>query len=161
MVMGDPVEINISMWQSLLVYNACPEPLTEGTALVSPFLLKIDTFGKWLRYLTKVCYVKLKKNSDIWTNSDNLSPVEPLLPVSVSLSKWNCPFFAFPKVASINGIPVKTSLQNIHCWVLWSIHKCQVRNLGQEAGWVSGACQVWPWGCFQKAIVQLLKFHHI
>ena len=46
MVMGDPVEVNISMWQSLLVYNACPEPLTEGTVHVSPFLLQIDTFDK-------------------------------------------------------------------------------------------------------------------
>ena len=49
------------MWQSLLVYNACPQPLTEGTALVSPFLLQIDTFGKRRRCLTNVCDVKLKK----------------------------------------------------------------------------------------------------
>ena len=26
-----------------------------------PYLLQIDTFGKWLRCLTNVCYVKLKK----------------------------------------------------------------------------------------------------
>ena len=35
------------MWQILLVYKACPQPLTEATLLVSPFLLQIDTFGKW------------------------------------------------------------------------------------------------------------------
>ena len=34
------------MWQSLLVYNACPQPQTEATVLVSPFLLQIDIFGK-------------------------------------------------------------------------------------------------------------------
>ena len=44
-----------------LVYNACPQPLTEATVLVSPFLLQIDTFGKWRRCLTNVCYLKLKK----------------------------------------------------------------------------------------------------
>ena len=49
------------MWQSLLVYNACPQPLTEATVLVSPFLLQIDTFGKRRRCLTNVCDVKLKK----------------------------------------------------------------------------------------------------
>ena len=37
------------------------EASTGGTGLSSPFLLQIDTFGKWLRYLTNVCYVKLKK----------------------------------------------------------------------------------------------------
>ena len=45
--------------------------------LYSPFFLQNNTFGKRLRCLTKVCYLKLK-NSDIWTNSDNLSPLEPL-----------------------------------------------------------------------------------
>ena len=49
------------MWQSLLVYNACPQPRTEATVLVSPSLLQIDTFGKWCRCLTNVCYLKLKK----------------------------------------------------------------------------------------------------
>ena len=49
------------MWQSLLVYNACPQPQTEATVLVSPSLLQIDTFGKWCRCLHNVCYVKLKK----------------------------------------------------------------------------------------------------
>ena len=49
------------MWQSLLVYNACPQPQTEATVLVSPSLLQIDTFGKWYRCLHNVCYVKLKK----------------------------------------------------------------------------------------------------
>ena len=39
------------MWQSLLVYNACPQPQTEATVLVSPSLLQIDTFGKWCRCL--------------------------------------------------------------------------------------------------------------
>ena len=50
-------------------------PETEGIGLSSPFFLQIDTFGKLLRYLTNVCYLKLK-NSDIWTNSDNLSWVD-------------------------------------------------------------------------------------
>ena len=54
-------EVNILMWQSLLVYNACPQPQTEATVLVSPSLLQIDTFGKWCRCLHNVCYVKLKK----------------------------------------------------------------------------------------------------
>ena len=49
------------MWQSLLVYNACPQPQTEVTVLVSPSLLQIDTFGKWCRCLHNVCYVKLIK----------------------------------------------------------------------------------------------------
>ena len=49
------------MWQSLLVYNACHQPLTEATVLVGPFLLQIDTFGKRRRYLHNVCYLKLKK----------------------------------------------------------------------------------------------------
>ena len=49
------------MWQSLLVYNACAQPQTEATVLVSPSLLQIDTFGKWCRCLHNVCYVKLKK----------------------------------------------------------------------------------------------------
>ena len=49
------------MWQSLLVCNAFPEASTGGTGLSRPFLLQIDTFGKWLRYPTNVCYVKLKK----------------------------------------------------------------------------------------------------
>ena len=53
--------IKFSIWQSLLVYNACPQPLTEATVLVSPFLLQIDTFGKRRRCLTNVCDVKLKK----------------------------------------------------------------------------------------------------
>ena len=53
--------IKVSIWQSLLVYNACPQPLTEATVLVSPFLLQIDTFGKRRRCLTNVCDVKLKK----------------------------------------------------------------------------------------------------
>ena len=48
------------MWQSLLVYNACPQPQTEATVLVSPSLLQIDTFGKWCRCLHNVCYLKLK-----------------------------------------------------------------------------------------------------
>ena len=54
-------QVNILMWQSLLVYNACPQPQTEATVLVSPSLLQIDTFGKWCRCLHNVCYVKLKK----------------------------------------------------------------------------------------------------
>ena len=37
---------HFKMWQSLLVYNACPQPLTEATVLVGPFLLQIGTFGK-------------------------------------------------------------------------------------------------------------------
>ena len=49
------------MWQSLLVYNACPQPETEATVLVSPSLLQIDTFGKWCRCLHTACYLKLKK----------------------------------------------------------------------------------------------------
>ena len=49
------------MWQSLLVYNACPQPLTEGTALVSPFLLQIDTFGKRRRCLDKCLLSKTEK----------------------------------------------------------------------------------------------------
>ena len=49
------------MRQSLLVYNACPQPQTEATVLVSPSLLQIDTFGKWCRCLHNVCCVKLKK----------------------------------------------------------------------------------------------------
>ena len=49
------------MLQSLLVYNECPQPQTEATVLVSPFLLQIDTFGKWCRCLHNVCYLKLKK----------------------------------------------------------------------------------------------------
>ena len=48
------------MSQSLLVYNACPQPQTEATVLVSPSLHQIDTFGKWCRCLHNVCYVKLK-----------------------------------------------------------------------------------------------------
>ena len=39
----------------------CPKPLTEATVLVRPFLLQIDTFGKWCRCLHNVCYLKLKK----------------------------------------------------------------------------------------------------
>ena len=50
------------MWQSLLVYNACPQPQTEATVLVSPSLLQIDTFGKWCRCLHNVCYLKLEKS---------------------------------------------------------------------------------------------------
>ena len=46
---------------SLFQSNAFPEASTGGTGLSRPFLLQIDTFGKWLRYLTNVCYVKLKK----------------------------------------------------------------------------------------------------
>ena len=49
------------MWQSLLVYNASPQPQTKATVLVSPSLLQIDTFGRWCRCLHNVCYVKLKK----------------------------------------------------------------------------------------------------
>ena len=52
---------HILMWQSLLVYNACLQPQTEATVLVSPSLLQIDTFGKWCRCLHNVCYLKLKK----------------------------------------------------------------------------------------------------
>ena len=43
------------------VFNGCSEPLTEVTVLYSPFLLQIDTLGKWLRCLTNVCFAKLKK----------------------------------------------------------------------------------------------------
>ena len=60
------------------VHVLTPEPLTEGTVHVSPFLLQLDIFGKLLKCLTKVCYLKLK-NSDIWTNSDNLSRLRPLV----------------------------------------------------------------------------------
>ena len=49
------------MWQSLLVYNASPQPQTKESVLVSPSLLQIDTFDKWYRCLHNVCYVKLKK----------------------------------------------------------------------------------------------------
>ena len=49
------------MWRSLLVYNACPQPQTEATVLVSPSLLQIDTIDKWCRCLHNVCYLKLKK----------------------------------------------------------------------------------------------------
>ena len=44
------------------MYVLTPEPSTEGTVQVSPFLLQIDTFGKLLGCLTKVCYLKLKKS---------------------------------------------------------------------------------------------------
>ena len=37
-------------------------PETEGIGLSSPFFLQIDTFGKLLRYLTNVCYLKLKNS---------------------------------------------------------------------------------------------------
>ena len=74
-----PISCSDISAQSLHVYNACPQPLTEGTVLLfSPFLLQIDTFGKWLRCLTNVCYLKLK-NSDIWTNSDYMSLLRPLV----------------------------------------------------------------------------------
>ena len=49
------------MWQSLLVYNACLQPQTEATVLVSPSLLQIDTFGNWCRCLHNVCYLKTEK----------------------------------------------------------------------------------------------------
>ena len=66
------------MWQSLLVYNACPQPQTEATVLVSPSLLQIDTFGKWCRCLHNVCYLKLK-SADIWTNADYMHRLTALL----------------------------------------------------------------------------------
>ena len=40
--------MKVSIRQSLLGYNTCPQPLTEATVLVSPFLLQI---GKWCRCL--------------------------------------------------------------------------------------------------------------
>ena len=43
------------------VHVLTPEPLTEGTVHASPFLLQLDIFGKLLKCLTKVCYLKLKK----------------------------------------------------------------------------------------------------
>ena len=42
------------------------------------FIIQIDTFGKWLRLSAKSLLSKTEKNSDIWANSDNLSPVKPL-----------------------------------------------------------------------------------
>ena len=65
-------------------------PKCEKTAS-SPFLFQFDTFGKWLRCLTNVCYVNIKKNSDIWTNSDNLSRLGPLI---TSLIRKQCPFYS-------------------------------------------------------------------
>ena len=38
----------------------------------------MDTFGNWLRLSAKSLLSKTEKNSDIWANSDNLSPVKPL-----------------------------------------------------------------------------------
>ena len=46
----------------------------------SHFLLQIDTFGKWLRCLTYVCYVNLQKLRFLEKNSDNLSRLGPLPP---------------------------------------------------------------------------------
>ena len=46
-------------------FNGCSETLTEGIVLYSPFLLQIDTLGKWLRCLTNVCFAKLKKKLKI------------------------------------------------------------------------------------------------
>ena len=70
------------MWQSLLVYNACPQPQTEATVLVSPSLLQIDTFGKWCRCLHNVCYVKLKKRRyldkcRLSAPADSTAPLRP------------------------------------------------------------------------------------
>ena len=44
-----------------------------------PFLIQIDTFGKWLRLSAKSLLSKTEKTQDIWANSDNLSPLEPLV----------------------------------------------------------------------------------
>ena len=41
--------------KSLLAWNACPDLSTKGTVLGNPFLIQIDTFGKWIRHPTKVC----------------------------------------------------------------------------------------------------------
>ena len=38
----------------------------------------MDTFGNWLRLSAKSLLSKTEKNSDIWENSDNPSPVNPL-----------------------------------------------------------------------------------
>ena len=43
-------------------YLRTPVASTEGMVLSALFLLQIDTFGKWLRCLTNVCYVNTKKN---------------------------------------------------------------------------------------------------
>ena len=67
------------MWQSLLVNNACPQPQTEETVLVSPSLILIDTFGKWCRCLHNVCYVKLKKRRYLDQCRDYLHRLAALL----------------------------------------------------------------------------------
>ena len=46
---------------SSLACNSCPAPASKEVLLFSPFLLQNNTFGKRLRCLTKVCYLKLKK----------------------------------------------------------------------------------------------------
>ena len=49
---------------------ACHEPSAEVTVHLYPFLLQMDTFGKWLGCLTKVViYKELTKNSR-WSESD-------------------------------------------------------------------------------------------
>ena len=42
-------------------YNTCPQPLTEATVLVSPFLLQIDTFGKMVQMSAQCPLSKTEK----------------------------------------------------------------------------------------------------
>ena len=97
------------MWQSLLVYNACPQPQTEATVLVSPSLLQIDTFGKWCRCLHNVCYVKLKKRR--YLDKCRLSAPAGISACMlwVLLTLLNCSMY---RASSVKGATWRSPLKN-------------------------------------------------
>ena len=58
-------DLHLILRQYARVCSACSGPSLEGTVLFSVLLLQIDTFDKSLKCLTKVCYLKLKKKTEI------------------------------------------------------------------------------------------------
>ena len=86
-------KLDILMWQS-------PQPLTEATVLVGPFLLQIDTFGKRRRCLTNVCDVKLKRRFldrcrlSAPAETSALSPLPGILSLSLVSSLYPTPHMA-------------------------------------------------------------------
>ena len=79
----------------------CPKPLTEATVLVRPFLLQIDTFGKWCRCLHNICYLKLKKRIYPAPELSNL-PTIRLFKLKLPTKARKCHFRHFRDKTCVN-----------------------------------------------------------
>ena len=125
------------MCQSLLLYNACPQPHTEATVLVGPSSLQIDTFGKWCRCLHNVCYLKLKRrryldkcrlsapaDSTVCKIQSNV-PQKSVLPYPT----WKHYLFFFVLLLVIQeGVSISLSWTKLTMWAIWLLKGWSITN---------------------------------